>query len=149
MTTSRDRRSFFCASPWLLRGAIAVALCTVTFAAAYGGECNPSTVCRASTGDCDLEAVCTSMGLCPPNGLKPATTACGPDPTGECGTKGSCTGSSQVCPGISFKSATTPCGPDPTGECGTKGSCTGSSQVCPGISFKSATTPCGPDPFGE
>ena len=112
-----------------------------------GGVCHdngfkPSTtVCRPSTGQCDVAETCTgTSGVCPPDGFQPSTTTCtGTSNGGACDGTDSCDGAGHCVDG--FKPSTTVCRPS-TGQCDVAESCTGTSGACPPDRFQPSTTTC-------
>src|SRR5438093_8110617 len=102
---------------------------------------NAGTVCRASTGACDVAETCTGTNRdCPDDGFAPATTICRPA-AGPCDVAETCTGTGTACPADGFASVTTVCRAS-AGPCDAVETCTGSSANCPADSFQSTATVC-------
>jgi hypothetical protein len=100
-----------------------------------------TTVCRASTGQCDAAESCTgSSGACPADGFQSNTTTCtGTSNGGACDGIDLCDGAGH-CVDV-YKPSTTVCRAS-TGQCDSAESCTGTSGACPADGFKSNTTTC-------
>src|SRR5436190_2978910 len=102
---------------------------------------NAGTVCRASTGACDVAETCTGTNRdCLDDGFAPATTICRTS-AGPCDVAESCTGTGTACPADGFASVTTVCRAS-AGPCDAVETCTGSSATCPADSLPSAATIC-------
>ena len=102
-------------------------------------NCGDGTICRASTGPCDITAKCSS-GSCPANAFNSSSTICRVS-TDACDITEKCTGSSAACPVNSFNSSSTVCRLS-TGPCDITEKCTGSSASCPANAFNSTDTIC-------
>ncbi|MEM6956096.1 MAG: hypothetical protein AAF645_10420 [Myxococcota bacterium] len=83
----------------------------------------PGTVCRASTGVCDVAEACDGASdACPPDDFRSSETICRSS-AGECDVQETCTGDSAACPTDGLAPRGTPC---------RGGMCTGSSISCNG-----------------
>ncbi len=75
--------------------------CSMTAGAAMNGSCGPraaGTVCRASSGTCDVEEMCDGiMNTCPNDAKSTTNTQCRPA-IGECDAAELCDGASNDCP---------------------------------------------------
>ncbi len=68
------------------------------------------TICRASSGGCDVAEVCNGVSpSCPADGLSSSGTICRAAAS-ECDIAETCTGSSRFCPADALAPAGTPCG---------------------------------------
>jgi cysteine-rich repeat protein len=56
-----------------------------------------STICRASTGPCDVQETCNGSAICPPDAFQPAGSVCRPA-AGIWDAAEVCNGSSGACP---------------------------------------------------
>src|SRR5581483_3007759 len=103
-----------------------------------------TTVCRPSTGQCDVAESCTgSSGTCPVDAFKSSSTTCtGASQGGACDddTADHCSGTSGACVDV-FQSSSTVCRAS-AGQCDLAETCTGSSGSCPADAFKSSATSC-------
>lgn len=108
------------------------------------GGCDPTaavgSVCRSSTGDCDLAEICLEGIGCPADAKAPAGTAC-PDDGILC-TADQCNGSSALCQHPAGNAGTV-CRAS-AGECDPAETCTGSSATCPAPQSPTGT-PCTDD----
>jgi cysteine-rich repeat protein len=89
-----------------------------------------ATVCRTSTGTCDVAETCTgSSGVCPVDGFASAATECRAT-AGDCDVAEACTGGDAACPADGFEPPTTTCRPA-VDVCDATELCTGGDPVCP------------------
>lgn len=107
------------------------------------GNFKPSTtVCRAASGDCDLEEKCTgSSETCPTDSVRPSSYICRAS-AGGCDNTEKCDGTNKNCPPDTFKPSTTICRAS-SGVCDLEEKCTGSFATCPVNSYKPKGTTCG------
>lgn len=88
------------------------------------------TLCRISTGTCDVSEFCDGVsGNCPANGFLGAGTVCRPA-VGACDVDEVCTGQTAACPPNALRPALTECRAA-AGVCDVAELCTGNSGVCP------------------
>ncbi|RLB47028.1 MAG: hypothetical protein DRJ42_26370 [Deltaproteobacteria bacterium] len=100
------------------------------------------TMCRPSTGFCDIPEVCDGFSYaCPSDEFEAATTPCRPV-AGLCDVQERCTGSTAACPPDSFLPAMGVCR-GPASMCDVVETCTGSSAACPADGVAAAGRPCG------
>jgi MYXO-CTERM domain-containing protein len=100
----------------------------------------PTVTCRASTGPCDVAAVClTGDTTCHPNAFTTGTV-CRPA-SGVCDIAETCSGSSAMCPTDTFAGSSVVCRPI-AGVCDAQETCTGASASCPADAFLPTTTAC-------
>src|SRR5581483_194144 len=103
------------------------------------------TVCRASTGQCDVAETCTgSGGACPVDAFASSSTFCtGSSQHGWCDDDAAdhCAGTVNRCVDA-FRSSGTVCRPS-RGDCDVAENCTGSNGACPPDTFVSIGTLCG------
>lgn len=91
----------------------------------------PDIICRAHSGPCDTDAVCSgTTDACPENLPKPSNAICR-QAEGPCDQAEFCDGAHPSCPANVFKPSTTECGPPPAGPCELQAHCTGASAQCP------------------
>ncbi|OQR95940.1 hypothetical protein THRCLA_22045 [Thraustotheca clavata] len=101
----------------------------------------PSSICRASTGQCDVAEICSgTSGLCPVDGFASDMTMC----TGTC--NGNPCDGDDHCDGKGncvdvYLSPSTVCRPAAS-QCDVAELCTGTSGFCPTDNFATATTKC-------
>jgi hypothetical protein len=88
-------------------------------------------VCRAATGQCDVEEKCDgTSGACPADEFAPSSTTCtGTSNGGPCDATDHCSGTADACLD-EYEPNTTLCRAD-AGECDVAEYCTGSSGACP------------------
>lgn len=98
-----------------------------------------STVCRPSTGLCDIDEICVS-GVCPEDSLAPASTECR-EAVGACDEAETCTGLDAACPEDRVAPSTTVCRAG-AGACDSVELCTGSDAACPPDTLLPATVVC-------
>jgi len=127
--------------------------CTAFDQCHNSGTCNPvtgqcsnpakpaGTVCRASTGPCDVAEICdgTDAG-CPADQFVSASTVCR-DSAGPCDLAETCTGASAACPTDAFLPSTSVCRAA-AGACDVAETCRGASADCPADMFVSSSTVC-------
>jgi cysteine-rich repeat protein len=98
---------------------------------------NPGTVCRASTGECDLEEACDgSSAACGPDTALTPGTPCG-DGDEACSAQDTCDANGTCQPNHSSQG--TACGDSPI-ECSQQDSCNGSGECLP--NHQAVGTPC-------
>lgn len=99
------------------------------------------TVCRGSSGACDIPETCdgTATG-CPPDAFSASGTLCRQS-AGECDIAEYCTGTSAACPGDAFAASGVLCRPA-AGECDVAEYCIGTSAACPADVFQGSTVLC-------
>lgn len=109
--------------------------------------CNfaPSTVvCRASTGTCDPQELCTgSSAACPANMLSAEGSVCRAA-AGICDAVETCNGSSAACPADTFLTGAQICRAS-SGACDPAENCTGANTACPGNLLAAAGSACTSD----
>ena len=140
------------------------------------GDCQDNleasnTLCRPSSGTCDVAEFCTGVSaVCPADGVAAPGTACGDPSDTECDNPDSCfsgvcednfepndtvcrvtadicdvaetcTGSTPLCPADGFAASSTVCR-ESTGVCDVEDFCDGSSASCPDDAFADAGTAC-------
>ena len=99
------------------------------------------TVCRASTGTCDVAETCNGTALtCPTDGFQPSTTVCRAS-VGTCDVAEKCTGTSASCPADGLAASGTVCRAS-AGTCDVAETCSGTSTSCPADTFLPSTTTC-------
>lgn len=104
--------------------------------------CTPFVLCRALAGPCDLEEVCTTEGVCPPDEFEMSTTLCRPAGGGvACDAPEFCTGVSAQCPADLPAAASVPCRAS-AGVCDLAEACDGVSFDCPADLKASVSTSC-------
>jgi len=132
-----------------------------------------STVCRATTSDCDVEEKCSGVDVdCPADAFKPMDSPCGSQASSDCDKPNTCDGTGKCldnfaisgthCDGLPMcgcnlqdqcdgmgacveyiATAGTVCRAA-AGECDVPESCDGANKACPADAFSPATTKCGP-----
>ena len=106
-----------------------------------GAFAEAGTVCRRSSGPCDLAEVCTGFSAsCPPDRFRPADTLCRAR-SGACDVAETCTGSGPHCPADVFAIGGFVCRPS-SGPCDLEETCTGKAAVCPTDRFLPPQTVC-------
>lgn len=128
-------------------GAADCQACSVAAGGSTDGSCTPlttPTVCRASTGICDLEETCTTTSTtCPPDQHAAAGTVCRLAATGQaCDAPEACDGVSSACPADVALPSSTVCRPA-AGACDAIETCDGSSHFCPGDAVLPSGASCG------
>ena len=104
--------------------------------------CTPFVLCRALAGPCDLEEVCTTEGVCPPDEFEMSTTVCRPADGGvACDAPEFCTGTSTQCPADLPAASAVPCRAS-AGMCDVAEACDGVSFDCPADLKASVSTSC-------
>ena len=120
--------------------------CGVCNLAGHVGTCSaaPSTtVCRASSGACDVAETCNGTSLsCPTDAVAALGTVCRAA-AGTCDVPETCDGTTKACPADGFAPSTTVCRAS-TGTCDAAETCTGTSAACPADGFAPTTTVCRP-----
>jgi hypothetical protein len=87
------------------------------------------TICRNSTGPCELDTYYNGINCaCPPIPYLPDTTICSPS-SGICQTNATCTGNNATCPPNEFRTNTTECLPEM--GCNEAAFCPGDDVDCP------------------
>ena len=118
-------------------------LCNGASATCQHNAGNSGTVCRSSTGTCDLAETCNGTSTaCPPDtNFASSTVVCRASSGGACDVAENCTGASNTCPSDGFASSTVVCRSS-TGACDTAENCPGTGPNCPADSLASSTTVC-------
>ncbi len=120
--------------------------CSVAAGAPTNGTCAPiaaGTLCRASSGQCDVAETCDGSAMsCPADGFAPSTVGCRAS-VGECDVEETCTGAGPSCPVDGFAPNTTSCRVA-TGDCDVEDFCTGAAAGCPSDIVATAGTTCRP-----
>ncbi len=121
--------------------------CSVSAGATVNGTCAPRTagsVCRASSGACDVAETCNgSATTCPVDGVAANGTVCRAV-AGSCDVAETCNGMAKTCPADAVLSSSTVCRAAVAGGCDVAELCTGLSGVCPTDAVQPSTTVCRP-----
>ena len=98
------------------------------------------TICRASSGNCDVEEECNGWSVeCPPDALHPTGYVCRPA-AGDCDIAEHCTGMSGQCPSDTLHSSDQICRLA-TRQCDVTDRCDGLTPMCPNV-FASTGDAC-------
>lgn len=107
--------------------------CGMAMGGAVDGTCGPSvsgTICRASSGTCDVADACDGISPhCPQDVFQPDGAECRAS-AGLCDTSEECSGDSPICPPDSLQAAGVACRPS-ANVCDVAETCDGASAVCP------------------
>jgi hypothetical protein len=110
-----------------------------------GAPSPAGTICRRTTGKCDIAEVCDgTTNACPNAAIAAAGTTCRPS-SGVCDAGEECDGASVTCPIGGFLPPDTVCRPaTPDNSCDVAENCTGYSAQCPPDRYKPAGMLCRP-----
>jgi YD repeat-containing protein len=99
------------------------------------------TVCRSTTGVCDVAETCTgTSGACPANAVRPSSYQCRA-PAAACDAPENCDGASVACPSDVLRPQGHVCRAN-AGACDVMETCDGVGQVCPADEYLPPDTAC-------